>query len=279
MKAIACGLLVVLLTACAPQIESAAATTAPGAAQSTPCPAERPNCVHLPVVTRGPKRILLVTATAGYYHTSIPTARDVIRQIASDSGEFSLDVITSTAELNVINAASLAAYDVLFFANTSGELPLDAAQQQAILDFVASGKGFVGTHSAADTFYAWNEYGNLIGAYFKSHPWTQSATVDVEDSAHPANAGLGNAYAIFEEFYTFQANPRPNVHVLQSLNAASVGAAGDYPLAWCQAYGSGRVYYNALGHFDSTWNDPRFQSQLLGALSWAAGLVDAACGP
>ena len=85
--------------------------------------------------------------------------------------------------------------------------------------------------------------------------------------------------ALGEEIYTFQANPRPNVHVLQSLNAASVGAAGDYPLAWCKAYGSGRVYYNALGHFDSTWNDPRFRSQLLGALRWAAGLTYAACEP
>jgi hypothetical protein len=52
---------------------------------------------------------------------------------------------------------------------------------------------------------------------------------------------------------------------------ASVGATGDYPLAWAQSYGRGRVYYNALGHFDSTWNDPQFQRQITAAIRWAAG--------
>jgi type 1 glutamine amidotransferase len=74
-----------------------------------------------------------------------------------------------------------------------------------------------------------------------------------------------------EEFYTFRENPRPRVQVLLRLDAASVGSAGDYPLAWTSTSGSGRVYYNALGHFASTWTDARFQRQLLGAVRWAAG--------
>jgi type 1 glutamine amidotransferase len=61
------------------------------------------------------------------------------------------------------------------------------------------------------------------------------------------------------------------VQVLLRLDAASVGSSGDYPLAWVQSYGGGRVYYNALGHFASTWTDPRFQRQLTGAILWAAG--------
>ena len=73
-----------------------------------------------------------------------------------------------------------------------------------------------------------------------------------------------------DEFYTFQENPRPRVQVLLRLDAASVGAGGDYPLAWAQSFGSGRTYYNALGHFDGTWTDPRFQRQLAGAIRWVA---------
>jgi type 1 glutamine amidotransferase len=61
------------------------------------------------------------------------------------------------------------------------------------------------------------------------------------------------------------------VQVLLSLDAASVGATGDFPLAWAQSVGSGRSYYNALGHFSETWADPRFQNQILGAIRWAAG--------
>ena len=126
-------------------------------------------------------------------------------------------------------------------------------------------------HSATDTLYEWADYGRLVGAYFKEHPWTQTGTVIVEDGTHPSTIGLGERFAINEEFYTFRDNPRPRVHVLLSLDAPSVGAAGDYPLAWTQSIGSGRSYYNALGHFSETWRDPRFQRQLVGAIQWAAG--------
>jgi type 1 glutamine amidotransferase len=67
--------------------------------------------------------------------------------------------------------------------------------------------------------------------------------------------------------------------VLLSLDAGSVGAGGDFPLAWCATYGAGRVFYNALGHFESTWDDARFQQHLLSALRWAAGRDPAACDP
>jgi type 1 glutamine amidotransferase len=36
---------------------------------------------------------------------------------------------------------------------TTGELPMDEAQKRALMDFVRGGKGFVGIHSATDTFY------------------------------------------------------------------------------------------------------------------------------
>jgi type 1 glutamine amidotransferase len=73
-----------------------------------------------------------------------------------------------------------------------------------------------------------------------------------------------------EEFYTFRENPRGRVQVLMRLDPASVGASGDYPLAWAQPFGSGRSYYNALGHFPETWRDERFQQQMTAAVRWAA---------
>ena len=92
----------------------------------------------------------------------------------------------------------------------------------------------------------------------------------VEDGSHPATAGLGDRFSLVEEFYAFRDNPRPRVQVLLRLDAASVGATGDYPLAWLQSYGSGRVYYNALGHFPETWRDARFLQQIAGAIRWLA---------
>ncbi len=215
-----------------------------------------------------PVRVLVLTATAGFRHDSIDAARQVLSSLAASSNEFT---VTLTDNVSSVDPAALAAHDVLFFALTSGELSFTDAQKAAILGFVSSGGGFMGAHSATDTLYQWPEYGALVGAYFKEHPWTQTASVAVEDPAHPATEGLGASFTVLEEFYTFQDNPRPRVHVLLSLDPASVGAAGDFPLAWTQSIGTGRSYYNALGHFPSTWTDSRFQNQLIGAIRWVAG--------
>jgi type 1 glutamine amidotransferase len=212
-------------------------------------------------------RVLVLTATAGYRHDSIATARQVLASLAISSGEFT---VTATEDVPSITSATLANYDVLFFALTSGELPFTSDQKAAILAFVSRGGGFLGTHSATDTLHQWPDYATLIGAEFRDHPWTQQATVVVENSAHPTTSGLGDRFSIEEEFYAFRENPRPRVDVLLRLDTASVGATGDYPLAWAQSYGAGRVYYNALGHFSSTWTDQRFQRQLAAAIRWTA---------
>ena len=181
----------------------------------------------------------MITTTLGFRHGSIETARQVMSSLAGASGgEFT---VTATEDLSTVSAANLANYEVLFFALTTGELPFTADQKTAILDFMNRGSGFLGTHSATDTLYEWADYGMLVGAYFKEHPWTQQATVVVEDQSHPAASGLGERYS-----------------------------TGDYPLAWTHSVGNGRSYYNALGHFDETWRDPRFQRQLTGAIRWVA---------
>ena len=206
-------------------------------------------------------RVLMLTATAGFRHDAIATAREVM----SASG-FS---VTPTEDLSRFSAAALSDIDVIMFALTSGELPFTAAQRTALIDAVNGGKGFVGIHSATDTLYEFPDYGRLVGAYFKEHPWTQQARVLVEDASHPAT-GIRDAFTLEEEFYTFRENPRGRVQVLLRLDAASVNTTGDYPLAWAHSFGNGRAYYNALGHFPATWRDTRFQNQLAAAIRWVA---------
>ncbi|HEY7500529.1 MAG TPA: ThuA domain-containing protein [Vicinamibacterales bacterium] len=247
----ACAALSALMLGCS---SSSSSTTAPGTPNNPP--------------GMSPVRVLMLTATAGFRHDSISTARQVMTTMGATTGEFT---VVASDDVSAVDAASLANQDVLFFAMTSGELPLTPDQRAAILAFVSRGGGFVGTHSATDTSYDWAEYGALIGARFRDHPWTRQANVIVEDQAHPSTSLLGSQFSIEEEFYAFRDNPRPRVHVLLRLDASSVGAAGDYPLAWTLTYGGGRVYYNALGHFSSTWNDRRYQQQIAAAIRWAAG--------
>ena len=248
-------LLVLLSLSCSPS-GSPVQSTPPSTATTTTPPAAPP------------VRVLMLTATAGFRHDSIPAARAAVAAIAARSSDI---VVTATENLADISAARLGSTEVLMFALTTGELAFDETQKRAIVDFVNGGGGFIGFHSATDTLYEWPDYGRIVGAYFKEHPWVQPATVTVEDRAHPTTSGLGAAFALAEEFYTFRTNPRGSVHVLLTLDPASVGAQGDFPLAWTQTIGRGRSYYNALGHFPDTWNDARFQMQIAAAIRWTAG--------
>src|SRR5262249_23966921 len=202
----------------------------------------------------------MLTATAGFRHDSIPTAVQVVTELSSRTGAFT---VQATEDVRTVTQSALASTDVLLFALTTGELAFDDGQKKAIVAFVNNGGGFVGVHSASDTLYGWPDYGRIVGAYFKEHPWTREATVTIDDRSHRVVAGLGGTLRLLEEFYTFRQNPRPFVHVLLSLDPSSVGVEGDFPLSWTQTIGRGRSYYNALGHFDATWRDAAFQSQLL----------------
>jgi uncharacterized protein len=220
-----------------------------------------------------PKRVLYITHSAGFRHGSIETSRAVLSELGQRSGAF--EVIASE-DLSLLTADTLRDFDVLFFF-TSGELALSDSQKTDLLAFVRDGKGFGGAHSATDTLYNWPGYGELIGAYFNGHPWVQEVSIVIEDPAHPSMRGLGGAFRIVEEIYQFRDFIREGTSVLMSLDTASVdlNAAGvqgtDFPLAWTREYGSGRVFYTALGHFDETWLDPRMQTMLLNAILWLAG--------
>src|ERR1035441_4412497 len=41
-----------------------------------------------------PKKLLVVTTTTGFRHSSIPTAEKILAQLAKDSGEFTVDFVS-----------------------------------------------------------------------------------------------------------------------------------------------------------------------------------------
>ncbi|MFN8061187.1 MAG: DUF5719 family protein [Vicinamibacterales bacterium] len=219
------------------------------------------------------KRLLYVTHSAGFAHDVLPESEAALTQLGATTGAFQTTVMR---DVRGLSAAVLANYDAVAFF-TSGNLPLDAVQRQALLAFVRSGKAFIGLHSATDTGYDWPEYGDMIGGYFDGHPWTQSVGVVVEDAAHPATAHLAPAWTIADEIYQFRAWSRAAVHVLMRLDVSTVNLAapgvhrtdGDFALAWTKTYGAGRVFYTALGHGPNVWQDARFAQHLLGGIRWA----------
>jgi type 1 glutamine amidotransferase len=215
---------------------------------------------------------LYVTHSAGFKHSVLPLSEQILKEIGARQG---FDV-TATADCSAISREGLGNYDAVVF-YTTGELPISDEQKAALLDFVKSGKAFVGIHSATDTFYKWPEYGELIGAYFDGHPWHQQVKIKVEDLKHPATSHLGESFTITDEIYQFRNWSRASVHVLLSLDVNSVDLSKsgvhrldkDFATSWCREYGRGRVFYTALGHRPEVWQDERFQRHLIGGLRWA----------
>ncbi len=231
-----------------------------------------------------PRRILYVTATYGFRHTeAINASVEVMQQLARESG--TLEVV-HTEDVSLLTADMLRSFDAVYFF-TSGELPLSDQQKTDLLDFVRQGKGFGGSHSAADCLYSWVEYGDMIGGYFDGHPWTQEAVVDVEDPQNPMVAHLGPSFRFTEEFYQFRAFSRDQVRVLLTLDMQSVDRTavginrtdGDFALAWIRSYGKGRVFYSAFGHFPESFQLPPIRTMLLKALLWLSGEIDADATP
>jgi len=217
-------------------------------------------------------KVLYLVHSAGFKHSVLPLSGEILKGIGDKSGAFELVV---SDDCSLISTEGLKQFPAVVF-YTTGELPISAEQKAALLEFIRGGKGFVGIHSATDTFYKWAEYGELIGGYFDGHPWHQEVTVRVEDLAHPATRHLGGSFKITDEIYQFKNFSRDRVHVLLSLDPSSVDlnkqgvhrTDKDFALAWTRDYGRGRVFYTALGHRDEVWQDERFQKLLLGALQW-----------
>ncbi len=234
-----------------------------------------------PTSPPGPPRLLVLTRSYGFEHEVVrrptPEVRSLVEDVLLDWGTQAGFEAVLTRDTSEFEGESLARYaGVLFF--TTGDIPLTPPQRATFLAAIEAGMGFVGVHSATDTFYSWPEYGALVGGYFDGHPWHEKVRVRVEGGAHPATRYLDTTFDIVDEIYQFRAPyDRARVSVLLSLDADSIDVTRpdvrrtdrDFALAWTREQGRGRVFYTALGHRPEVWSDPRFSAHLGGGIAWA----------
>jgi uncharacterized repeat protein (TIGR03806 family) len=210
--------------------------------------------------------------TAGFRHESISDGQTMLSSIANENG-WEIDF---TEDSSQFNATNLRQYSVVVWLNTTGDV-LNTDEQSAFENYVESGGGYLGVHAASDTEYSWTWYGDLVGAYFDSHPQVQQATVNIEDATHQSTIAPGAAWQHTDEWYNFQTNPRTNVNVLMSLDEATyspgAGAMGDHPIAWYSDIGEGRSFYTGLGHTSESYQNQNFIEHIKGALIWAGALT------
>jgi type 1 glutamine amidotransferase len=261
-----------------------------------------------------PLRVLYFTKSAGYEHSVVhrengqPSHSE--RVLSKLAGAHDL-AFTFSKDGSRFSPEYLAQFDVIMF-YTSGDLlsvgqdgqpALTPAGKQALLDAIAGGKGFVGLHSASDTFHtgetgggnptdrqnryinhgdASDPYIKMLGGEFINHNHQQVAKARVVDKAFPGCAPIGDAFDLQEEWYSLK-EFAPNLHVLLVMETKTMDGPDyqrpPYPLAWARSFGQGRVWYNGMGHREDVWDNPKFQAMLIGGIEWAGGRVKADVTP
>ena len=217
-------------------------------------------------------KLLYMTLTKGYHHQSVELSKQIVKQLGDKSGAFDTTV---TEDVGAFTQENLKNFDAVMF-NTTGELPMRDEEKSALADFIRSGHGFVGVHSATDTFYTWGTYGDLIGGWFNNHPWHEMVTIDVVDPNSKLVSFLASSFQINDEIYQISDFKAETSHVLLQLDPKSVNTQKEgvhiryygWPVAWTRMFGKGRVYYNSLGHEEAVWNDQRYQEMLLNGIRW-----------
>ncbi len=242
------------------------------------------------------KKLLAIGAVQGFQHDSVSHALATVEQMGRRSGIYDTYIRTDTQlitkqKIAAGNAKNLDYFDaILFF--TTGELDLSDQQKKDFLSFIRDdGKGFIGVHTGTDTFFQWPEYGEMIGGYFKEHPWgVFDAPVIVEDPKFPGMQGFPREFTFKDEIYQHRDFSRDKLHVIARLDGSKLDFGNpkvlperrrdkDFPIAWAKMYGKGRVYYNTLGHREETWDRPDIQTMYLEAIKWVMGMTDADVSP
>ena len=182
-----------------------------------------------------------------------------IKRIMTSHKEFSVTYVED--DLDVLVAPGLDKYDLIVFYHTVGEIT--DAQKNGLLNFVASGKGYVGIHSAADSFRGCPEYRAMVGGHFVTHPHFRDYQVSVVDSENPITKDLVE-FTVKDEQYITDYDPRVNVL------ASALWKGGAMPVVWTKGWGEGRVFYLALGHCPESCRDENFALLLHRGAVWAA---------
>jgi type 1 glutamine amidotransferase len=265
------------------------------------------------------KRVLFFTKSSGYEHSVI---KDPSKPFTAFPGSavpgLAFQVLKTLGARNNIEfvfskdgslfkPAYLAQFDAFFFyttgdlteAGTDANPPMTAEGKAAFIQAVFEGKGFIGTHSATDTFHSpggkdikgdrfrsdgdnADPYIKMIGGEFIRHGQQQPSHLIVVDPKFPGIISVPTDNRMLEEWYTMK-NFASNLHVLLVQDTSGMTgpdyARPNYPSTWARMYGQGRVFYTNLGHRDDVWTSPMFQAILVGGIDWAVGRVDSDVTP
>ncbi len=249
------------------------------------------------------RKLLYYTRSVGFEHSVVRRQGDALghsERILTEMAKRAGFDVQCTKDGGVFDR-DLDAFDAIVFYSCGDQTqpsldkapPMTPAGKQRLLDAIAAGKGFVGFHSAADTFHSkgppsetqtdLDPYVAMLGGEFVTHGDQQEASLVIA-SRFPGAGNLGCAEGISftDEWYAL-ANFAKDLHVILVQETRYMKGPcyqrPNFPCTWARMHGKGRVFYTSLGHREDVWTNPFFQAIALGGLRWAAGAVNADVKP
>lgn len=155
--------------------------------------------------------------------------------------------------------------------------------QKAFINYIDQGLGgWIGFHHATllgefDGYPMWQWFSDFMGGIrFQNYIATLAdGTVKTEDAAHPVMQGVPTSFVIpDDEWYTYDKTPRPQVHVLASVDESTYVPAsdikmGDHPVVWTNDTKKARNVYFQFGHTAELYATPAFTQMFSNAIRWA----------
>jgi len=220
------------------------------------------------------KKLFFLTSTGGFRHSSIQTAFDTVTSLGKQTGQWEVVGRADNKDevAKAITAENLKGWDMVFFANTTGDVGMTPEGHHAFHDWIQRGGNYAGVHSAGDTGHDDPDYLNLVRGEFLTHGPQKKVDIYVQDPTHPATRHFAPTFQMFDEIYEFKNWSRYGVHVLLTMHThPQKGTPGDWPVSWTNRVGKGRMFYTSLGHREDMYANKDYLTHLTGGILWSLG--------
>jgi type 1 glutamine amidotransferase len=190
------------------------------------------------------------------------------------AGYFNTEI---TNQPDTLNFADFEKFDVVLSNWNSwpeNDLRWPVQTENALLDFIKNGGGFVTFHSSTSVFYNWPEFQEIsTGAWIMdttSHGKPSQTRVEISNNEHLVIQGM-KEFEIFDELW-INASKNNKFEVLGTATNEELIINGmtKQPAIMVAEYGKGRIFHTILGHDVKAMESSVFQMLMLRGTEWAA---------